>query len=226
MVLISGVWNNVRSMITGRYASTPRETPHAAECVEPPPLPHRRGYRRRRAPPLRLRPLAQSPWFRRVLYTGEDMTDACSGSSCRRRRWRRSSRASDISPNFKANGSTDPDDAAYRSAGRERLRRLEARGRRAGRDSRGVLARRSSRHAGADPDHAPRLRRGLELHRQMDRRPARERPRAGAAQAEDALHPLHLRRRAGKDARRQRPLLRDASTSRTPSTRRRSSPTT
>jgi Ni/Fe-hydrogenase b-type cytochrome subunit len=31
MVLISGVWNNIRSMITGRYRVEPEEQPHAAE---------------------------------------------------------------------------------------------------------------------------------------------------------------------------------------------------
>ena len=29
MVLISGVWNNIRSMITGRYRIDAAETPHA-----------------------------------------------------------------------------------------------------------------------------------------------------------------------------------------------------
>ena len=43
-----------------------------------------------------------------------------------------------------------------------------------------VLARRSPRHAVAHPDHPPRLRRRLELHRQVDRRPARARARQGA----------------------------------------------
>jgi hypothetical protein len=28
MVLVSGVWNNLRSMITGRYAIEPAEAPH------------------------------------------------------------------------------------------------------------------------------------------------------------------------------------------------------
>ena len=110
-------------------------------------------------------------------------------------------------------------------AGAERFRRLEAQGRRPGREPDGVLARRPPRHAVAHPDHAPRLRRGLELHRQVDRRPACARPRPGEDQAGDALHPLHLRRPAREDARRLRPLLRDATASRTPSTRRPSSPT-
>jgi thiosulfate reductase cytochrome b subunit len=31
MVLISGVWNNIRSMVTGRYEIDDVEEPHAAE---------------------------------------------------------------------------------------------------------------------------------------------------------------------------------------------------
>jgi hypothetical protein len=31
MVLISGVWNNIRSMITGKYRIEEEERPHAAE---------------------------------------------------------------------------------------------------------------------------------------------------------------------------------------------------
>ena len=115
----------------------------------------------------------------------------------------------DISPTFQANGSTDPDDPAYRALAANGFAdwRLEVGGLVESAD--GVLARRPARHAGAEPDHPSRLRRGLELHRQVDRRPARQRPRQRQAEAGGALHRLHLRRRTGKDARRQRPLLRD-----------------
>ena len=38
MVLLSGVWNNIRSMITGRYASTAETADGAAEAELPPQL--------------------------------------------------------------------------------------------------------------------------------------------------------------------------------------------
>ena len=146
---------------------------------------------------------------RNVLDLGEDFNRAVQRFFLQPTSLAREFPESDISPDFRANGSTDPDDPTYRDARRQRLRRLAAEGRRAGRESDGVFAGRSPRHAGADADHPPRLRRGLELHRQVDRRAARARAREGQAQAGGALHPLHLRRRTGEDARRQRPLLRD-----------------
>ena len=59
-----------------------------------------------------------------------------------------------------------------RSLGRRAFRRLQAEGRRPGREAVRDLARRAARFAVAHADHPPRLRRGLELHRQMDGRAA------------------------------------------------------
>ena len=79
----------------------------------------------------------------------------------------------DLSPDFKANGSTDADDAGLPGDRRERLCRLAARGRRPGErrplellaDLRAMPSRTQiTRHDCVE---------GLELHRQVDRRAAR-----------------------------------------------------
>ena len=61
---------------------------------------------------------------------------------------------------------------------RGRQGRLQARGRRPGRQQEALDARRALRAAAGNPDHPPRLRRGLERDRQMDRRAAARIPQA------------------------------------------------
>ena len=75
-----------------------------------------------------------------------------------------------------------------RGAAAGRLRRLPAERRRPGRAARSsfTLAR-AARAAVAHPDHAPRLRRGLELHRQVEGRAARPAARPGPADCRGAL---------------------------------------
>jgi DMSO/TMAO reductase YedYZ molybdopterin-dependent catalytic subunit len=60
-------------------------------------------------------PLSQSPGFRNVLYTGEDMTMLVQRALLSPSSMAKEFPASAISANFKANGSTDPDDATYRT---------------------------------------------------------------------------------------------------------------
>ena len=196
------------------------------ERSEPARLPARRGRGRGHARPRRLRRalagavVPEHPLQRRAADASARSV-RCSPTTI--------SRADSPRPTFRRSSAPT---AARRPTIRpivamaaERLRRLAAEGRRAGRDAGRVLARRSARHAVAHPDHPPRLRRGLELHRQVEGRAARARARAGEAQAGGALHRLPLRRRAGEDARRLGPSTTRASTSTTLSTRRRSSPT-
>ena len=82
---------------------------------------------------------------------------------------------------------------------RQQFRRLAAGGHRPGREAAVAVARSADGHAGAHPDHPARLRRGLELHRQMDRRAAGA--GAGRGQGEAAgtlcrvLLPRHDRQR-------------------------------
>ena len=178
--------------------------------------------------PRRLRPaLAVAGVPERALHRRGHDDAGAAGAARRRRRWRKEFPEADISPDFKANGSTDPDDPAYQA--------LAANGFADWRLKVGGLVERPASNS-RSPTSAP-CRRARQITRhdcvegwscigKWTGVPARQRARRGRAQAEGALHRLHLRRRAGEDARRQRPLLRDASTSRTPSTRRRSSPTT
>jgi DMSO/TMAO reductase YedYZ molybdopterin-dependent catalytic subunit len=59
--------------------------------------------------------LSQAPGFRKVLYTGEDMTMLVQRALLSPSSMAKEFPASAISANFKANGSTDPDDPAYRA---------------------------------------------------------------------------------------------------------------
>ena len=57
----------------------------------------------------------ETPWFRRILETGEDINLTVQRFFLSPSSMAREFRESDISPKFRANGSTDPDDAVYRS---------------------------------------------------------------------------------------------------------------
>ena len=59
--------------------------------------------------------LSQSPWFRNVLHIGEDLNRTVQGFFLTPTSLAREFAESDISGKFKANGSTDPDDPAYRA---------------------------------------------------------------------------------------------------------------
>ena len=59
--------------------------------------------------------LSQSPGFRKVLYTGEDMTMLVQRALLSPSSMAKEFPASALSADFKANGSTDPDDATYKA---------------------------------------------------------------------------------------------------------------
>ena len=59
--------------------------------------------------------LSQSPGFRKVLYTGEDLNMLVQRALLSPSSMAKEFPASEISQNFKANGSTNPDDPAYRA---------------------------------------------------------------------------------------------------------------
>ena len=88
----------------------------------------------------------------------------------------------DRSPQFRSNGTADPGTDDYQRAGR-RTASPTAGWRSTAWSSQPseLLARRAARAAGAHADHAPRLRRGLERHRQVEGRAALGAARRGAA---------------------------------------------
>ncbi|MHB8345704.1 MAG: molybdopterin-dependent oxidoreductase [Acidiferrobacterales bacterium] len=133
MVLLSGLWNNLRSMITGRYAI---RTDPAASRLEPgfPELPaNGAGSSARRNFVLRVASgtgaflfggagmlmlgnfdrLSRSRWFPRILGLEGNITERAqdvvvSGDALAPEFTR-----ADIAPVFRANGTTDPDSATY-----------------------------------------------------------------------------------------------------------------
>ena len=83
-------------------------------------------------------------------------------------------------------------------ARRQAVLHLPARDRRPREPAVELLAGGPAPDAVAHPDHAPRLRRGLELHRQVDRRAAERAAEQGRAQAPGPLHRVPLRRHDGE----------------------------
>ncbi len=59
--------------------------------------------------------LSRSPWFRDTLHAGEDINTAVQRFFLKPTSLAKEFPASEISPAFRANGSTDPDDADYRT---------------------------------------------------------------------------------------------------------------
>ena len=114
-----------------------------------------------------------------------------------------------ISSYFKPNGSIDPDDPDYvaQRQGGFKDWKLEVAGL-VDRPMKLSLADLQSA-AVALADHAPRLRRGLELHRPMEGRATFGAPRRRGLETASAPDRLLLRRYARADARQHRPLLRD-----------------
>ena len=115
MVVASGTWNNIRSMITGRYAIVPESRRRAHDA-----LAHRRGWlqagaglgRRRwssapatRSPPA---PRASASW-----QSAEGLTRRAQRLVVDRKALAREFILADISADFRPNGSIDPTDADY-----------------------------------------------------------------------------------------------------------------
>ena len=123
-----------------------------------------------------------------ILDKAESLTRRSSAPCSRRASRSRRNISRARSPRyFKPNGSIDPDDQAYVLGAPAKFRRLAARGRRPGRKADEPLARRVARIAVALADHPPRLRRGLELHRQMEGRRLATFLNAAGLQAAGAL---------------------------------------
>ena len=127
--------------------------------------------------------LSDQPWVRRVLDSAETLTRVTQRAILSPQALAREYSEAEISRDFKANGSTDPDDAAYKAHAANGFADWKLDGRRPGRTAARIVACRSPRHAVAHADHPARLRRGLELHRQMEGRAAQRSARDGEAQA-------------------------------------------
>ena len=140
--------------------------------------------------------VGRKPAARNFLQRAEDLTMAAQRALIDRTALAPEFSESDIIQPQRPNGSTNVQDAGLPRALRQRLRRLDAAGHRAGGQAAGAVARRNPQHAGAHPDHPPRLRGGLELHRQVDRRAAVDRARPGGREAGRGICRLPLLRHA------------------------------
>ena len=179
MVVLSGPINNMRSMITGRYRIKESDddwrASHtaAAAALHPPQAPARP---RRRAPgraALRLRRDSAPRRSLSILDKAEALTKAVQRALLAPRTGARARiSASRDHPHLQAQRLDRSRRSRLCRAARRRLRRLEARDRRPRRKADEALARRPARAAVALADHPARLRRGLELHRPMEGRPA------------------------------------------------------
>ena len=87
----------------------------------------------------------------------------------------------DLSKEFKANGTLDPDDDDYQALASKQFVDWRLEVYRAGESPGSIFAGRVACHALAHADHPPRLRGGLELHRQVERRVTWRRAAAGRA---------------------------------------------
>ena len=189
MVFVSGAWNNMRSMITGRYRDrTGRRRAWQVTGLS------RRGFLIRGAAVGGAAllggcdQLSQSPTFRDMLYTAEGATERVQRLVLSSRSLAREYHRGDLSKHFKANGSTNVDDACL-SAMRRRTALPTGGSTIDGLVERPTSAepRRAAPLPVAHADHAPRLRRGLERDRQMDRRADGAAPAERGAEAGGAL---------------------------------------
>jgi DMSO/TMAO reductase YedYZ molybdopterin-dependent catalytic subunit/thiosulfate reductase cytochrome b subunit len=115
MVVLSGAWNNMRSMTTGWYA-----VPPDGDSVEVHPS-NRRGFLKRLAAAAGAGALAgcdrlaSLPWLRNGLDRAETLTEhmqrALLGSDALAREYREA----DLSPHFRANGTTSIEDWDYQT---------------------------------------------------------------------------------------------------------------
>ena len=229
-VIVTGLWNNLRSMITGRYRVPPeaRHDQRPFRLQQAPAAPHVPrarcgGGRRRWRSPAATACRAPSG-FPKVLGSVEPLNDALA-KLIGRNAMAQEFAESDRSPTFRSNGTDDPGHADSTTRGVANgfadyalnvggLVRSAAQ----------VLARRAARAAVAHADHAARLRRGLERDRQVE-------GRARSSALLDVVRPKPEARYVVFYC--ADPMSMDgtisitrASTWTTPATRRRSSPTT
>ena len=121
--------------------------------------------------------LSQNPKFVDILESAENLTRVSQKAITGAMTLAPEYTEADISTDFRANGTTDPGDDKYKALAKNNFADYRLKVRRSCRGARAIFARRSAGAAVADADHPARLRRGLELHRQMERRAALHRAR-------------------------------------------------
>ncbi len=189
MVLLSGVFNNLRSMITGSPAGTIWE-----QVVSALKEIGRRGFLLRAAGGLAALSLggcddslSQNPKFIDILESAENLTRVTQKAITGAQALAPEYSEADISTDFRANGTTDPGDDKYKALAKNNFAdyRLKIGGlvEAPAQFSLAVFARAPVTNA----DHPARLRRGLELHRKMEGRAALNLARQGAPEIERAL---------------------------------------
>ena len=177
-VIVTGLWNNLRSMITGRYrASTPEDGAHEASDERPDATRRALSARRSRQPPARWRsPAATScrrrAWFREGAGAGERLNRGAQHALLGRKAMAQEFTEADLSPTSAATARAMPDNAAVPRARGERLRRLALKVDGLVRAPREFSLAELRAHAAPHADHPPRLRRGLERDRQVEGRAA------------------------------------------------------
>ena len=127
MVLLSGVFNNLRSMITGRYAIEPERPPAMSHHPSPPALPSRL---QQRAPAASswaaATALVQDDSVQRVLRAAEIADhDGAARAAVRPVAGARVHRSRDVA-GFRSNGTSMPDSDDYARLLERQVRRLAA----------------------------------------------------------------------------------------------------
>jgi DMSO/TMAO reductase YedYZ molybdopterin-dependent catalytic subunit len=135
---------------------------------------------------------SQNPTVQKVLDSAESLTMRAQRLLLPRQALAQEFTEADISPQFRANGSTDPDNDAYQSLSQSGFKdwRLQVDGLV---ERQLQLSLEELRALPARTQITPRLCRGLELHRQMDRRSAQYCPAARRPQTRCPLHRVPLR---------------------------------
>ena len=167
--------------------------------------------------------LSRTEWFPKVLNAVEPLNEAAA-KLVARKGMAQEFAESDRSPTFRSNGTSEPDSDQYSAWVANNFADYRLRRRRARRSAACVLAGRPAHAACAHADHAPRLRRGLERHREVEGGAARRAARRREAEAGGALRDVLLRGPDGE--RRHGSLLREHRLGRRAPPRRRSSRTT
>ena len=196
MILAAGPLNELRSIITGWYRTDPPAEepalPNGAHDDGKIPINrrsflHGSGARRLRPGAFRLRRIRWSrdrdSGLRNVFESANDLTYRVQRLLGGGHALAQEFTEADIRQPQRPNGVTAPDDADYKGLLAKDFAdwRLEVAG--LVEKPLSLVARPADGNAEPHPDHPARLRRGLELHRQMDRRAAVARARRGQGEA-------------------------------------------
>ena len=171
-VIVTGFWNNLRSMITGRYRISSRGAVMRSRIAHPSILPAQALTSAGAALLAGCDALSNSSWFPKALGIGEHLSSAAQhlvtsqtldGSGVHRGR-----PVAAVPQQWNC----EPEDGEYQALAAHGFQDWKPLVDGLVQRSRRVHARAAARDAESHTDHAPRLRRGMECDRQMDRRAA------------------------------------------------------